>query len=245
MRLAFLAVALLAAILWRIPAGMVDLAVRRLTGDEVRLIASEGTLWHGHGVIEVVDRSSQRWQPWRDLDWSFDPWAPLRGRAAWKLISGRTEVARVEISASGWQLVHLRISGPARYFWQRLPHDFGRFGWAGDLALDSPAMFCTWQARCTGHLEVRWLNAGSDFLPERVLGDYLLQADGTAGDFALSCRTLAGVIRIDGTGHLPAEGKVSLRATVAGDPALLQRLTAIAGPWAKPGDTAGVWTITY
>ena len=245
MKLAILIAVVLVATLWRTPAVVVDLAARRLTGGEVRLVATEGTIWHGRGMVQVVDRSSQRWQPWRDLDWSFEPTALLRGRVGWRLVSGHADVARVEIAASGWRVAHVRIGGPARYFWQRLPHDIGKFGWSGDLAFDSPAMDCSWRGRCDGHLEVRWLNAGSDFVPDRVFGDYLLEADGSGGTFKLSCRTLAGTIRIEGNGEIPAAGKISLRATISGDPALLQRLTAIAGPWAKPAGTPGAWNITY
>lgn len=245
MKVAVLALAVLLAILWRAPAAMVDFAVRRASGNEVRVVGNDGTLWRGHGTVEVIDRSTRIWQPWRSFEWTFDWAALLRARPTWHMSSGRSEVARLDFSPGGWRVAHLSISGPARYFWQRLPHDVGRFGWAGDLAIESPEMACSWQSRCSGHIEVRWLNAGSDFLPERVFGDYLLQADGTAGDFQLSMRTLAGAVRIEGRGQFPAQGKISLQATVTGDPALLQRLTAVAGPWAKPTGSPGVWAIAY
>lgn len=245
MRASLVVAAVLAAILWRAPASLVDLAARRAGAGEVRVSASEGTLWGGQGTVEVIDRPTQAWQSWRRIQWTFEPAALLRARVGWRVLSGGVPMARLEASPSGWAIVQLDVSGPARLFWQRIPHELGKFGWAGDLTLTSPGIECTWDGRCSGRLEARWLNAASDFLPNRPLGDYALEARGDAGDILLNWHTLRGDIRVEGDGRLSARGGVSLKGAIAGDPVLLQHLTAVAGPWVKPTGGPGRWSFDF
>jgi hypothetical protein len=245
MRSAFLVAISLLAILWRAPAGLMDEVARRISAGQVRLTSADGTLWRGRGIVEVVDRATRSWSPWREIEWIFAPAALLHGRVGWQIASGNKPIVRAEVSSSAWYLTQLDVDGPASLFLSYIPNELGRLGWSGDVALGSPAVRCTWRGVCDGYLDVHWLNAGSDLLPERAFGDYELEAEAVSGNVSLRWRTSRGRIRIDGQGHLSAAGKATLKATIAGDPTLLRHLTAVAGPWAKPTDNPGVWNLVY
>lgn len=246
MRLLVFVLVVLAVLVVRAPATLFDRMAGDASDGDVRIAQAEGTIWSGHGVVDVLEMATRSRRPWCRLQWSFDPIGLFRGRLAWKIITGEAEVSMLSLGISGWQVTDLRISGPARYFLQRIPGPLSKFGWDGDVRLEASRFECSWRGLCGGQLDATWRGAGSDFLPGQVFGDYKVEVEGTAGEFSLDWSSSEeSAVRTSGTGRLSPAGAVSLTGTVKGDPMLLSRLPAIAGPWAKPTEAGDTWKIVF
>jgi general secretion pathway protein N len=228
------------------PATLIDQVVSNVSQGALRISEAEGSVWSGRGLLNVIDLASQERRPWRRIRWSFDPIGLFRGELAWQIISRDVETSRLAIGIPGWQVVDFAISGPAQNLLQRIPGPLGKLGWDGDVDLKVGSLNCSWRGECGGQMEAQWIGAGSDFLPGKVFGDYRIEAKGVGGEFALSWdSTKASNVRTSGTGKIAKSGAISLNGTVTGDPELLSRLPAIAGPWAKPTASRDTWRIVF
>jgi hypothetical protein len=246
MRLLVFVVVVLAVLVARAPATLFDRLAGDVSGGGVRIGQAEGTIWSGHGVVDVLEATTRSRRPWYRLQWSFDPIGLFRGRLAWKIIVGDAEVSMLSFGMAGWQVTNLRIGGPARYFLQRIPGPLSKLGWDGDVRLEASRFECSWRGLCSGGVDATWRGAGSDFLPGQVFGDYKVEVNGTAGEFSLDWSSSEeSAVRTSGRGRVSPAGAVSLAGTVKGDPLLLSRLPAIAGPWAKPTDAGDTWKIVF
>jgi hypothetical protein len=246
MRLLAFVLVVLAVLVVRAPATLFDRVAGDISDGGVRIGQATGTIWSGNGIVEVLEVTTRSRRPWFRLQWSFDPIGLFRGRLAWKIIAGDAEVSTLSLGISGWQVTDLRISGPARYFLQRIPGPLSKLGWDGDVRLEASRFDCSWRGLCSGGADAYWKGAGSNFLPGQVFGDYRVVVEGTAGEFSLDWSSSEGsVVRTSGKGRVSPTGAVSLAGTVTGDPMLLSRLPAIAGPWAKPTEAGDTWKIVF
>jgi len=70
--LALIAMAVAVGLVCLAPASLLDGRLARATGGTLRLASTQGTLWHGRGVVtEATARLP--------LEWNIDPWPLLRG----------------------------------------------------------------------------------------------------------------------------------------------------------------------
>ena len=243
-----LVVGVLAAVLVAVamaPASLIDRAGQALSHGHVRVGSAEGTIWHGRGVIEVADSATKSWTLWRQVQWSLDIPAIFGGWLAWRLSVEGAESSQLAFGPSRWRVTNLTMVGPARYLVQHFANPLAKLGWQGDLRLATPSLECSWQGICDGHLSAHWLNAGCDCLPEQVFGDYAIEAVANAGRVRFDLTTVAGAIRVTGSGGFSTEKPLSLDATVSGDPLVLSRLPAVASPWATPTEDPGIWNIHF
>lgn len=228
------------------PATLMDRAVSELSRGGVRIGASSGSIWNGSGVVSVLDATTQAWQPWYGVEWSFDPIGLFRGRLSWQIINNSRNVSGVSIGVSGWRVSGLNIAGPARHFLQRIPGTISGFGWEGDISLEVGQFECSWRGLCTGRLGANWVAAGSDFLPGQVLGDYRLDAEAVAGMFAFDWSSSdTSFVQTWGKGELSDGGALHLAGNVKGNPALVSHLPAVAGPWVRPTEAGDTWKIVF
>lgn len=228
------------------PATLVDRIVSVSTQDGIRLSAATGTIWRGGGVISVVDVGTRVWQPWCRVDWAFDPIGLFRGRASWKIINSGVNASRFEFGVSGWSLSAFRITGPAQHFLQRIPGTFGGFGWGGDIALDIQRIECSWRGVCGGDGSAVWMAAGSSFLPGQVFGDYRMEVRASEGSYAFKWSgSESNMVRTKGVGEISSAGALKVDGEVRGEPLLLSRLPAVAGPWVRPTAEGKTWKIVY
>lgn len=228
------------------PATLADRAVATLSGGGVRIGTSSGSIWNGRGVVSVLDVTKQAWLPWYGVEWSFDPIGLFRGKLSWQIMRPSIGASRFAIGVTGWQVSGLHIAGPASYFLQRIPGALAGFGWEGDMDLDIKQFECSWQNLCTGRIDATWAAAGSSFLPGQVFGDYRIVADAAGGAFAFDWSSSeTSFVRTWGKGEITDTGALRLTGSVKGDPALLSRLPAIAGPWVRPTEAADTWKVVF
>jgi hypothetical protein len=180
------------------------------------------------------------------MDWSFDPIGLFRGRASWKIITNGTNASRLGFGVSGWDLAAFRIAGPAQHFLQRIPGPFGGFGWSGDVTLDIQHIECSWRGLCGGQGSAVWMAAGSSFLPGQVFGDYRMEVQGAEGSYAFKWGSSeSNLVRTNGKGEFSQNGVLKVEGEVRGEPLLLSRLPAVAGPWVRPTAEGTTWKIIY
>lgn len=228
------------------PATLVDRVVSALSQDGLHLSAASGTIWHGSGVINVVDAGTRAWQPWCRVAWAFDPIGLFRGKASWKIINNGVNASRLEFGVSGWDLAGFRIAGPAQHFLQRVPGTFGGFGWGGDMTLDIQRADCSWRGVCSGEATAVWMGAGSSFLPGQVFGDYRMEVRAFDGAYTFKWSSgESNMVRTRGVGEVSRTGTLYVNGEVKGDPLLLSRLPAVAGPWVRPTPEGNTWKILY
>jgi hypothetical protein len=246
MRSFLLVLAVLAMMVVNAPATLVDRIASELSHGGVRISASSGSLWNGRGVVSVLDVTTQAWQPWYGVEWSFDPIGLFRAKLSWQIMNNRTSASGLAIGVSGWHISGLHIAGPARYFLQRIPGAISGFGWEGDIGLDVQQFECSWRNLCTGRIDAKWAAAGSDFLPGQVFGDYRVIAEAVNGTFAFDWGSSdTSFIRTSGKGEISDQGALRFAGNVKGNPELLSRLPAIAGPWVKPTAVGDTWRVVY
>jgi hypothetical protein len=232
---------LLAALVVQAPAWLADGALEAATDGAIRLAASEGSLWRGQGALVAVDRQSRRVMPWATLNWRLRPWRLGWAEAAWTLSVDQSPAGTIGIDPRGWRGEELRFTVPARYLLERIAHPFAHLGWHGDLRLAADQWGCDWDFRCEGRLDLRWTGVSVDVLRQRPFGDYQLIAQGEAGRLRFDLATLAGDVRLQGTGNLEAGGAWHLSGTIAGDPILMRNLPAVANQWLQPGGKPGAY----
>lgn len=246
MRFFLLVVAILALLLVRVPATLFDRMAAAVGAGGVRLGATEGTVWSGHGTIAVLEATSRSWHRWREVQWTFDPIGLFRGQIAWKIIFHEERASTLALGIGGWEVTHLKLLGPASYFLQRLPGPLGKLGWRGDVYIEADRFACSWQGSCQGKAEVEWNDAESDFLPGLVFGDYRVVAQGLGEEIVLDWTSSEfSAVNTQGKGRIMAGSLAGLAGSIRGDSSLLGRLPAIAGPWARPTASPETWEIVY
>jgi hypothetical protein len=245
MRFVVVVVAALIMVIAMTPATWADRLVREISNDEMRVGQCAGSIWNGRGLLNVIDPVSRQLRPWVRLDWSFRPARLLQGRVAWQLAMDGAS-SQLELGAMGWRVAEFRVNGPARNFWQRVPGPLAKMAWDGDISLAVDVLECSWRRVCNGRLQANWASAASEFLPGQIFGDYLVQANGSAGDFAFNWTSSSdSMVQLSGAGNVSGEGKVRLAGTIKGDPALLRRIPAVASAWVRPTAAGDTWEVHF
>lgn len=235
----------LVALLWQAPATLIDLLVDRASGGVLRVAEAKGSIWSGQGLMIRAAQRSGRWIPQMPVSWSLDVPRLLDGLLAWKISSGGAGIAIVGVGLRGIAASQVHLRGPTSMFVAPFPRSVALAGWRGDMDVQATKFECTWHGHCAGRMELQWNGASSDLLPGRMLGNYRLTTDGRPGDeLRFQLKTAEGAVGLQGDGTWRADGSISFRGTIKGEPELLQRLPSIAGPWVQPTSDPGTWTLS-
>lgn len=213
------------------PASVWDARLRSTTADSLALLDATGSAWNGNAQLAVRDPASGRWRPITRLSWSFQPRRLLSGEFLWRFSVADGVPFSLAATVTGIRAEGVSLQLPARFALERIPHMFGRAGWRGDLSIQVPGLQCSWRGLCDGKAQATWRGAAADLFQGRPLGDYQVQATANAGTVRLDLQTLAGDVRLDGTGEFRPDRHGSANGTVEGDPNFVGRLPNIAGQW--------------
>jgi general secretion pathway protein N len=241
-RAGFFVVILVATLVATLPATLMDLVVASATNGRVRLAGAEGNFWQGSGIVTTIgrNRSSQAWRP---VSWRFH-WVGT-GAPAVAVHESDQPVARLEFTLRGPRLSALDADLPVDMLVHAIPHPVARAGWHGYIHLTSTGLTCTWHQVCDGELRAVWHAAGSDIAPNHRFGSYLLALQLTGGNAAMELTTLSGDLLLSGQGSANRTGETSFSGTVAGDPALIDRLPNIMDRNARSTGKAGIVSLNF
>lgn len=232
----FFLLMLAALLLARLPAGLADAALARLTDDGLRLADARGTLWRGSGLLAGRDIERGDVGGLLPLAWAFSPTRLLHVELAWSVDAASRPAGTIAVAPRGLAVDRLSLALPLRALGAASSHPLAHAGWRGRLQLSTPALRCDWQARCTGALELEWQDAATALLPQVRLGRYRVRATLREGDLEFGLDTAEGVLRIAGEGRLPFGGRLAFDGSVEGDPGLVGRLPAVLDGIAVAGD---------
>lgn len=246
MRLLLFAAIFVVLLAAKAPAALVDHGIAEISRGDLRIGGAEGTIWKGHGVVQILDAATDTWHRWFPVEWAFDPNGLFRGRLSWQIINANGGESELAVGYDGLHAANVRLAGPARNFLQRIPGPFANFGWVGDFKLNVGHLECSWRGGCGGRVGADWRGAGSDFLPGQVFGDYTATAKGAEGEFDVKWTSAeSNMVHTDGTGRISNDRGLVLNGTVSGPPELMSRLPAVAGPWVTATGARDTWKIEY
>lgn len=236
-RLLLLVLLVLMLTVARLPAALLDVALAKLSGGTLRLADSQGTLWHGQGMLATPDGRGQL-HALRAIGWQLEASASPAGLVLQLDEHGQRQ-AGVRLGPSGVSVEQLALELPLAALAAGINHPVARAGWRGRLQLASQGLGCDWQQTCEGALRLRWLDAGLDIVPGRGLGshDVLLKALGQR--FEISVATLEGGLRISGNGVVEFSGRGSFNGAIEGDPDIVDRIPNIMDQNARASGTRG------
>lgn len=204
--------------------------------SKLRLLDARGTLWSGSALLALSDGRKMSAVPGR-VSWRLDlssllggrasaelghPWlaAPLVlsiGRDALTLQAGGAELPASVLAALGTPFNTLRPGGSLQLRWTGLALRHGTM--AGDLQID-------------------WRDAQSALSSVAPLGSYRLQISAAGDGARLRLDTMAGPLRLQGSGMLRGT-RVSFKGLASADPDMrpaLNGLLGVLGP--RSGDNA-------
>lgn len=227
------------------PASLVDLALARLSQDSVRLGGSEGTLWHGRGILVVRVTGGLNVQPRLPLAWHFKPVGLLGGELVWATEPGSGVRGELALAPGGVRLRDFALQAPAGVIASILPVTAAHLGWGGDIDLLAPDWRCSPALACEGNLRLQWRGGTTALLPGVALGDYEIRARGNGARVDVEVLTLAGDIRVSGTGSIGPALPPNFRGSIASPPEVLKLLPNIAGGAVIAQATPGSFVVRY
>lgn len=204
------ALSVLVALAVLAPASLVSSAIERASDGRLTLAAARGTLWSGSGTL-VARVSGAR----AGIAWAVSPAALLRGRLAGTATIGAESPFRF---AAGWR--DLRLEGVAIMLPAALVAEalgpFGRYRIGGSLRARTAELVVRPHG-LHGQLQLAWQDATTGLIPIAPLGSYLVDVTASTHGAALSLRTLAGPLRLDGASERAGSHSViALRAQAEG-----------------------------
>jgi len=210
------------------PAAFADRALERATDGRVRLAETDGTIWRGSGRLVLVDQGANEGArrslagvtiPGR-IDWNVRALPLLLGQVDAAIrIEGMTQPVRIQGDYD-----EVRISGGSL----ALPSvELGRMGSPWNTLRPSGALSLRWenlllkQGALEGRAQIELRDASSAMTPVRPLGSYRVEIVGRGGQADLSIQTLAGPLRLQGSGSFNARN--GLRFTAEAQPDAVER----------------------
>ncbi len=224
------------ALLASAPAGFADVALARATGGRMRLAETSGSVWTGSGRLVLVDTGAEGGDrravagvavPGR-IDWHVRALPLLIGQVDASLrIEGMTQPVRVQ---GGYD--EIRVGGGAL----ALPSvELGRMGSPWNTLRPSGTLSLRWenlalrQGGLEGRAQIELRDAASAMTPVRPLGSYRVEIVGRGGQADLGIQTLAGPLRLQGSGSFTAQSGLRFTAEASADPAAQASLNAFLG----------------
>jgi general secretion pathway protein N len=178
-----------AGLLSTAPASLLDAALQRQTQGKLRLAEASGTLWSGHGVVELRDAGGRSGVA-KPLNWRVRPAALWRGQL--ELVGEFTAepAARpfsVLISPSRIEASEIDLRLPAAALGIGFPKA-AVLGLSGQLSVHIARLSVS-QKQLLGSATVLWRDAGSGFTPISPLGAYELQLESSGEAFSAALKT--------------------------------------------------------
>jgi hypothetical protein len=216
--LAFAGVAilvLLAAAIAFAPASLVDSRVSAMTDGQVRLAATEGTLWSGRGTLVMGDGV-----PRIPLAWQLDPWSLARGEALVTLDAPVDGVGpprgRIALSVGKANVERLEFTVPAAAIAARLPVPGLQAGGVVEVNAEDLTIASTVER---GKLLLQWRGArlAAEGQSTMDLGTVAATLAARGGALAGPLTGRGGTIRIDGEMTV-APGAIRLAARLVPEP---------------------------
>ncbi len=218
------------------PASFADLALARATGGRMRLAETGGTVWQGSGRLVLVDIGAEGGDrhtvagvavPGR-IDWNVRVLPLLIGQVDASLrIEGMAQPVRVQ---GGYG--EIRVGGGA----VALPSvALGRMGSPWNTLRPSGALSLRWEnlalraGALEGRAQIELRDAASAMTPVRPLGSYRVEIVGHGGQAELSIQTLAGPLRLQGSGHFTVQTGLRFTAEASAEPSAQASLSSFLG----------------
>jgi hypothetical protein len=208
-------VALLAAVVVFAPASLVDSRLNAMTDGQVRLAATEGTVWRGRGTVVMGDGV-----PRIPLAWQLDPWSLARGEALITLDAPADGVGpprgRVTLSVGKANVERLEFTVPAAAIAARVPVPGLQAGGVVEVTVEDLVVA---GAVSRGTLRLQWRDArlAADGQSTMDLGTVAATLSARQGALVGPLTARGGTIRIDGETTL-APGGVRLAARLVPEP---------------------------
>lgn len=190
------------------PATWLDVGLRQVTAGQLRLAQAHGTLWSGHGQLELRG-SNGAGGVGMDLAWTLHARALLRGQLDYAVaLDHATKPFPLRISARRVELTDVDFTLPARALGIAVPR-IAALAPGGELAVHL-AKFTRVGAVVTTDAVATWRHASSALTPIRPLGSYELRLGSAGGSTNASLRTLSGPLQLSGDGAWRGAGPPAL-----------------------------------
>ena len=244
-KLALLSLACFGLLLANAPASLLDLGLAAVSGNVARLSHSEGTLWHGRGIVVAYDTAGLHATPWLPLAWHVNLTGLLRGELSWSSDEGSAARGELSLGPGGFRLHDVALRAPAAVVFPMFPESLAHVGWGGDVALQTSDWRCSPAGNCEGVLLLQWRGASSALLPGQRLGDYEIRASGDGKVINFAVRTLAGEITLAGTGSVSGNQLPTFQGRISSPPEVLKLLPNIAAGVVLPDGAPGNFVVRY
>jgi general secretion pathway protein N len=243
-------VAVLAVLLVQAPAVWLDRGLSQLSQGRVRLAQTQGTVWHGQGRLVLVDLGDARQgqselggrldqpgsgdPPWRsrmlagltlpgEFFWRLKPGSLLQGRVDLELRhSSQAQAIMLSAGLSGIALQGGALSLPGLAL-ERLGSPWNSLRPTASLHLSWDDWRLT-QGRAQGRLVLELSGVASALTPVRPLGAYRGELVSSGEQARVNLSTLAGPLRLEGSGRWSVRSGLSLQASAWADPVEQDRL---------------------
>lgn len=213
------------------PASLMGLMLERVSGGQLMLARTQGSLWQGTGILLLQDPAGPR--SLGTYRWQLQPW-----KAAMQLQAGAYQPMTLHLHPllARLDIDNLRLDLPAALLEVAVPqlHPYRLQG-----ALQAHADHVELDARgMLGQITVDWLHAASGLSPIAPLGDYRIVLQGNGRKLEANLSTQGGKLQLQAHGQLdPAKG-VLINGTAqaaAGAEDELNELLHHIGPETRPG----------
>lgn len=184
---------------WTAPATLIDGALNQLSAGHLRVVSASGTLWSGHGQLEIRDTLGSSVYT-SNIDWKLDKRALLLGRLSLSYHAmNQAGPATVQLGLTSIMLTGMDFDVPVTALLSLFPAAQG-YGLGGTLNFSSPSLSLT-RSATVGAAVLRWQNASSKLAPVTPLGSYALHLVGLPSqvEFTGTLTTSRGPLQLDGT----------------------------------------------
>ena len=206
----------LGALIATLPAPWVSRAVERASAHKLQLRAPAGSLWGGSGRLYAIQRSGPPVEV-GELRWKAVWSAVFAGRlAADASLGDSSRTTRIEVSPSGTTIRGLDVVLPARVLAGLVP-GLEAFGPQGTLRIRSESQRFE-AGSILGLAEIEWRQLKLARAPGLDLGSHVMRLRGGGNKVDIELATLAGPLRLSGSGTWTPQAGLSLTGMVEHDP---------------------------
>ena len=228
------------------PASWLDWGISQVTQGRVRLAQAQGTVWHGKARIVVVDVRDARFALSElggrtdqiserratlaglsipgDFSWDLQSMALLTGRIVLDLRhSSQAQSSRISVSLSGVDVSRGAMNLPSVAL-ERLGSPWNSLRPTANVSLAWEDWRIDPNGRGQGRLVIELSDVGSALTPVRPLGTFRGELVSAGEHAQVNLTTLAGPLRLEGSGRWSVRSGLRLEARAWSDPEASDRL---------------------
>lgn len=193
------------------PAALLDQKINTASAGTVRLVNASGTVWSGHGDLEIRQNGKALGQA-HPVSWKLEPTELARAILGFSIfLEGGTRPIPLRIGFSSVELRDLSLKLPAGGL-VLLSDQLVPLEPRGEVALQiDHVTFGPQQPEAAIQLE--WRNAGSAMTDVAPLGDYRIQCEMRDGRVSITMDTLHGPLILSGRGSWPQGSRPEFKGT--------------------------------